>query len=331
MSSPVKFSAAHYVGQESNMLHKLGWSLSAPTALCFLEFLVRRVAPRTPVRRRELRCRARELLRRSLPGAPPVPPTVRHAAACPLRTHARSRLPAPTPPRADRAFLPFKPSQVAAAVLKRALLEASVKAGATATATTMAAVDAAAGDVRTPRAAPRRSGPRSPQPWPTAQRCAARTRLPGRSPSPAVAVGKADMKFQGWHALTRRPSARQVVAVAACLRALDAAWPRGGAAAAPSPRARAAMLRAATAPRQAPKDGAGRDESPTSTLSGLMALDLDDGREASPDGSGGSDSASEPEADVAAVRIPRRRAFRGIATAAAAAPLLPAKRAAPGA
>ena len=119
------------------------------------------------------------------------------------------------------------------------------------------------------------------------------------------------------------------MAVATCLRALDAAWPRGAwVGAAPAVQTRGALqLRVAQR-----KDGADRDESPTSTLAGLGSLDLGGhSREASPDDLDAplmadddffaADDVSPP------LRIPRRRAFRGIAAAAAAAPpLLAGKR-----
>ena len=73
MECPLVFTVEHLAASELNMLHKLDWSLSAPTSLCFLEFFVRRAAPRTTAWRRELRCRARALLRRTLAGACPRP------------------------------------------------------------------------------------------------------------------------------------------------------------------------------------------------------------------------------------------------------------------
>jgi hypothetical protein len=120
------------------------------------------------------------------------------------------------------------------------------------------------------------------------------------------------------------------VAVATCLRALDMAWPRGGwVGAAPAVQTRGALQQLRVAQR---KDGPDRDESPTSTLAGLGALDLDGhSREASPDGLGAPftpdeacATASEPDDVAPPLRIPRRRAFRG--TAAAAEALLLGKR-----
>lgn len=120
------------------------------------------------------------------------------------------------------------------------------------------------------------------------------------------------------------------MAVATCLRALDAAWPRAGAvSSAPAVQTRAA-LQLRLSPR---KDGPDRDESPTSTLAGMESLDLDGhSREASPDHLAApleedtTGVASEPDDVAPPARIPRRRAFRGIAAAAAAGALLPAKR-----
>lgn len=119
------------------------------------------------------------------------------------------------------------------------------------------------------------------------------------------------------------------MAVATCLRALDAAWPRAGAvSSAPAVQTRAA-LQLRLSPR---KDGPDRDESPTSTLAGMESLDLDGhSREASPDHLAAPEEnttgvASEPDDVAPPARIPRRRAFRGIAAAAAAGALLPAKR-----
>ena len=178
MECPVVFSVEHLAASELNMLHKLDWALSAPTALCYLEFFVRRAAPRAPAWRRELRCRARALLRRTLAGAAPRPAPWR---VCVRRACCARRAPrAPcsrAPFAADRAFLPFTPSQLAAAVLKRALAEVAEQSAPAASAAALAALHATAGDVRdpTPRPARRTCGRRRDR-----ARCGRATRRNGR-------------------------------------------------------------------------------------------------------------------------------------------------------
>jgi len=87
----VTFPPQEQFQAELDFLQTLDWTLSAPTSLCYLEYFARCVAPRAPARRRELRARARELLRRSLAGEP--------RASRPLRAPSGASLP---PARAKR-------------------------------------------------------------------------------------------------------------------------------------------------------------------------------------------------------------------------------------